>query len=73
MRSISASLIVFTGAACLCAGAFVPNPDFRTYIVVGVGMLISVAGLFAWFVSLVSPKEYRMPEPDDDEYDDDEP
>jgi hypothetical protein len=72
VSSISASLIVIAGAACLCAGAFVPNPDFRTYVLVGVGMLICLAGAFGWFVSLMANVS-RVPKQDDDGYDDDEP
>jgi hypothetical protein len=53
MKSISAAIIVLTGAAVFVAGAFHPHND--TQMVVGaVGLALGVIGLLAWFGSLRS-------------------
>lgn len=56
MQALSASIVVLAGALCLCAGAFVSESTPRTFIVMGTGGFLLIAGLFYWVISLGPPE-----------------
>jgi hypothetical protein len=53
MKAISASIVVFTGAAMFVAGAFHQHTDTKM-VVCAAGMVVGLIGLVAWLNALRS-------------------
>lgn len=51
MKSLSASIVVLAGVVCFAGGAFIRHGDTQLFVC-GVGLVVIVAGLAGWFVSL---------------------
>lgn len=51
MKSISASIVVLSGAILLAAGSFVPHGDTQLTLQL-VGSAVGLLGLWAWFMSI---------------------
>jgi hypothetical protein len=51
MKSISASIIVLSGAMVLVGGAFVGHHDTSTFVMLA-GCVLGIAGLFGWYSTL---------------------
>jgi hypothetical protein len=56
MKSISASIVVLAGVACLHVATEYPRADsFSAYTIV-TGTLVIICGMFGWFRSLMNPQ-----------------
>jgi hypothetical protein len=66
VKSIGTSIIVFSGAVCLCAGAFIPESLAKTIIVMGAGVLLIAFGILVSMMVLVPRRESSDDDDDDD-------
>jgi|GEM_PF-4645080 len=56
MKSISGSIIVLAGVACLQVATEYPRAESASAYMIVIGTLVVICGIFGWFRSLTHPE-----------------